>query len=141
MGAAGWLAWRVYGSSVTSADMTSDPTKLGALLDAIQHFEGGNPGDLNMRNNNPGNLKFANQAGATGADSRGFAIFPDYATGRDALAAQISLDLKRNPNQTLLDFISKYSPATDSNNPLAYASYVAKKLGASITDSLSSILG
>jgi hypothetical protein len=44
-------------------------------------------GSRSYNNNNPGNIKFgawAKEHGATGADEKGFAIFPDEATGRKA---------------------------------------------------------
>lgn len=37
-----------------------------------------------------------------------------------------------SPNMTLLQYISKYAPASDNNNPQAYASQIAKKLWVSI---------
>src|SRR5256885_11358908 len=46
-------------------------------------------GSRAWRNNNPGNIskgKFANDHGAIGGDSR-FAIFPDEATGKNAIVA------------------------------------------------------
>jgi hypothetical protein len=51
---------------------------------------GGSRGD---RNNNPGNVKygaFAIAHGATGADSGGFAIFPDFHAGASAAAALLN---------------------------------------------------
>jgi len=59
----------------------------------------------NIRNNNPGNLKFGDYAkahGATGADSGGFAIFPNMETGAKAQA-----DLLNSKYSQGLDTIQK----------------------------------
>lgn len=51
---------------------------------------GDGAGSRSFRNNNPGNIKFGDFAkahGATGADSSGFAIFPDEGSGKSAQAA------------------------------------------------------
>jgi hypothetical protein len=48
-----------------------------------------------VRNNNPGNLRFANQRGSTGKDENGFAIFPTREAGLVALEKQIRLDIGR----------------------------------------------
>lgn len=74
---------------------------LDQLAAAIQTVEGYYPpgtvvggtsfpnGSVAYRNNNPGNLNYVGQAGATGADANGYAIFPDYATGYAALISQL----------------------------------------------------
>jgi len=81
-------------------------------------FSGGaNQPPLSVRNNNPGNLKFANQAGAIGADSRGFAIFDSPESGMAAMRRQIELDTQTR-GMTLGQFINKYAPPSD-NNPTA----------------------
>ena len=61
----------------------------------------------NLRNNNPGNLKFAGQAGAVGQDKDGFAIFSSMDAG---VAAQ----------QALLK--SKYDQGLDTLHKLYYGS-------------------
>jgi hypothetical protein len=101
------------------------------LAGAIQRFEGACSG-LTCRNNNPGNLRAG--PGATGIDSRGIAIFPDYATGEAALQRQVDLNIGRG--LTLDEFFAGkpgvyagYAPAADSNNPSSYASAVAGWLG------------
>lgn len=53
---------------------------------------GGNAQTRGIRNNNPGNIiygDFARKLGATGADARGFAIFPTAQQGLDAIAANL----------------------------------------------------
>lgn len=122
---------------------------LQSLADAITNVEGG-PGNLNFRNNNPGNLKFAGQPGATGADpSNGFAIFPDMATGNQALLNQLNKDVSQNSSLTLTQYFAKYlgqsnylQPAvTNQGNPFTYASSVAGKLGVSPDTTLGQLFG
>jgi hypothetical protein len=62
------------------------------------------------RNNNPGNLKFgplAQAFGATGADDRGFAIFPNRLSGEEAQSALVKSD--RYKGLTLDQFGNKYA--------------------------------
>jgi hypothetical protein len=108
---------------------------LSTVANTIQTIEGWFPGSVSYRNNNPGNLKFAGQAGATGADSNGFAIFPDYQTGLAALDNQITLDASRG--LTISAFTQKYAPASDSNDPTSYAAQIANASGLSVNDPLS----
>ena len=90
-----------------------------------------------MRNNNPGNLKYAGQPGAVGADANGFAIFPSLDAGFAALNAQISKWINEFPSLTFTQFFAKYlgqadylnPKATNQGDPIAYADYVASKLG------------
>jgi len=115
------------------------------VADTIQKIEGYYPGTPAYRNNNPGNLTcnssgkpYAIQAGATGCDSSNFAIFPDYSTGYSALEAQIELDASRG--ETIQEFINKYAPASDGNDPTSYAASIASASGLSVTDLLSDAL-
>lgn len=102
---------------------------------AIAAFEGYNsPGSLAARNNNPGNLKFAGQAGATGQDANGFAIFPSAGAGFAALYNQLQLYIQNFPGYSLLQIMAHYlgqpSPTSDSQgNAYSYADYVSKSLG------------
>ena len=69
---------------------------------------------LNVRNNNPGNLKATDLATAKrfwgdrvqGVDGRGLGIFKDPEAGRSALEQQLKIDSSRGLN--LKDFINKY---------------------------------
>lgn len=109
---------------------------LSTFADAITHFEGG-PGDLNYRNNNPGNLRYAGQPGAIGQDSRGFAIFDSWESGMAALQRQIALDASRNPGWSISDFVNSYAPPSDSNpNNQNYANAIATALGVSTDTTL-----
>lgn len=68
-------------------------------------------------NNNPGNLKFAGQAGATMGEG-GFARFSSPEAGYQAIKNQIELDKSRN--MSLDAFITKYAPPTENDT----ASYI-----------------
>jgi hypothetical protein len=101
------------------------------LATSIQRFEGACSGQV-CRNNNPGNLRAG--PGSTGVDSRGIAVFPDYATGEAALQHQVDLNIGRG--LTLDEFFAGkqgvyagYAPAADSNNPSGYSATVAGWLG------------
>ena len=74
---------------------------------------------------NPGNLKFANQEGATGKDDRGFAIFSTPEEGWDALYRQIELDKGRD--LTLDKFVNKYAPPSE-NDTTAYRNFLQGEL-------------
>ena len=83
-----------------------------------------------VRNNNPGNLNFANQAGATkesGENGR-FAVFGSMQEGAAALYRQLQLYMKRGTN-TLSGIVNKYAPAGDNNNVGAYISALMKATG------------
>jgi uncharacterized protein (TIGR02594 family) len=73
---------------------------------------GGTRGD---RNNNPGNMKFGSLAqafGATHADDKGFAVFPDRASGDAAHDALLKSD--KYKGLTLDQFGNKYSEGSAS---------------------------
>ena len=114
------------------------------LAAAIARFEGSCPSPESCRNFNPGNLRAG--PGQVGTDSRGFAIFPDYATGEAALERQVDLNIGRG--LSLQEFFAGkpgvypgYAPAADSNNPAGYASTVAGWLGIDPTVPLASVPG
>ena len=91
------------------------------------------------RNNNPGNLNFANQAGASregGRNSR-FARFNTELDGIRAMYTQLKLHYSGksyaatkagHPFQTIKDIISAWAPENE-NNTKAYIANVSKKLG------------
>ncbi len=88
-----------------------------------------------QRLNNPGDLMFAGQLGATdhpvtGVDGkvRHYAEFETEEAGWTALSRQILLDAKRG--LTLRSFINKYAPAEDGNDPKSYLNQVANALQA-----------
>lgn len=67
-----------------------------------------------IANNNPGNLKFANQKGAT-QDSKGFAVFATVDEGAQALINDLTSKYNSGKYNTINDLMSVYSP--DSDNP------------------------
>lgn len=90
---------------------------------------GGASGDSpGMRNNNPGNLNFAGQAGAGRAGR--FAAFGSMAEGIAALDDQLQMYAGRG-NDTVRGIISKWAPPSDGNDTGSYIAEVAKKLGVS----------
>ncbi len=66
-----------------------------------------------VTNNNPGNLKYAGQAGAT-QDSNGFAVFQTPQDGAKALLADITAKMNSGKYATLNDLMSVYSPNSDN---------------------------
>jgi len=83
------------------------------------------PGTLAAKNNNPGNLRFVGQPGATQGEG-GFAKFATPEAGYSALKNQIRLDQDRG--LTLEKFINKYAPPSE-NNTAQYLSQMEKALG------------
>ena len=81
---------------------------------------------LSIRNNNPGNLRFANQPGATQGEG-GFARFETPQAGLSAMQRQIELDTQER-GLTLSKFINKYAPPSE-NKTTNYIDFVAKKTG------------
>lgn len=78
----------------------------------IYEFSGGTRA---WRNNNPGNLedgKFARNNGAIGTDGR-FAIFPDIATGFNAMANLLSTNAYQK--LTIQGAINRYAPPNENN--------------------------
>lgn len=88
-----------------------------------QSAPGQNGTQLAAANNNPGNLKFANQPGAELGDG-GFAKFKSPEDGLAALQSQISLDASRGA--TLASYISKYAPPSENDT----AGYIQKAAAA-----------
>lgn len=81
------------------------------------------------RNNNPGNLNFAGQAGASLERPGGrFARFETAFDGLRALARQLMLYAGRGIN-SVEKIISTRAPASDNNNTTAYIRAVSQRLG------------
>lgn len=89
---------------------------------------------LANRNNNPGNLRFIGQTGASQGQG-GFAAFNTPEEGYAALLNDLQAKLTGNsrsglkPESTLVDFTKVYAPASDNNAPGNYAAAIANKLG------------
>lgn len=107
----------------------------------IQKQEGFFPGSRAWRNNNPGNLRPNGMmfAGQTGVDPDGFAIFPDYQTGYNALITDLQTHFNRNPGQTLADFIHSYASSSPADQQASYIAALASGLGVSADTPLSQI--
>jgi hypothetical protein len=111
---------------------------LDQLKRAIAHEEGADRvGTVPQRLNNPGDLVYAHQPNAkphpiTGKDGkvRIYAEFDTPEHGWDALERQIRLDASRG--LTLAEFVRKYAPASDANNPTSYLAGVMRAIG--VTD-------
>lgn len=76
-------------------------------------------------NNNPLNLRFANQRESTGADDTGFAIFPNAPSGWRAAVRQITLDQGRG--LTVRQFLFKFAPPSE-NDTMNYLKFILKEL-------------
>jgi hypothetical protein len=113
-----------------------------AWANVIAQFEGFNsPGTRPARNNNPGDLKYLGQAGAVGADSGGFAVFPDPVTGFQALYRQLQKYVTDFPNFTILEIMAHYlgqvTPTVNAQgDAFTYAAAVASGLGVDISTTL-----
>lgn len=116
----------------------SDPQLGAASVVNIPTEAPGQPGieQLAHRNNNPGNLMFAGQPGATAGD-KGMAKFDDPSKGAAALTAQAQLDASRG--HTIESYLSKYAPAAAGNNTEKYIQGATTALGADRTTPLSQL--
>ena len=88
------------------------------------------------RNNNPGNIRYANQRGAIGS-AGGFAVFPDEQTGMDALYAL--LKTPKYANSSIRDAMKRYAPTQDGNNPKSYAAKIAARAGVPVDTKLNQL--
>ena len=101
-------------------------------------------GTLAYQNNNPGNLVYNSSSTgqiANGATPgiNGFASFPSYQAGYNALLSQIQS--YANQGLTINQMMNIYAPASQAgNNPTLYANTIATNLGVSTDTSLSDVL-
>lgn len=120
------------------ASVSASAPGIQQLVAAIQTQEGP------VQNNNPGNLLYAGQPGATGKDYRGFAIFSSLDAGTQAEASQISLDINRGtcatgaPVNTLRDLFNCLTPPS-ANDTAGYTSRVSSATGIDPDASLASV--
>ncbi len=91
--------------------------------------------------NNPGNLIYAGQSGATPVTVNGttWASWPTYDAGYQGLLNQIALDASRG--LTISQFTAKYAPAAAGNDPVTYAANIAAATGLSVNDPLAAAAG
>ncbi|XYD12639.1 hypothetical protein R1A27_34405 (plasmid) [Methylobacterium sp. NMS12] len=102
---------------------------------------GSGEGSRSFRNNNPGNIKygpFAQRMGATGADSAGFARFPDYAAGRKAQESLL-FNSDSYKDLTIGQAIARWAPGSDGNDPAGYAAQMAKAAGVGVDTKMSDL--
>lgn len=126
-----------------------------AWAKAIQEKEGfirpgvaGFPrGSRSWRNNNPGNIRytglFINLA--KGKDDKNFCVFETYEAGLNALClllkrAATGLSTIYRPEHSLLRFYEIYAPKSDGNDPVAYAKYVADRIGVDVETPIKKLL-
>lgn len=127
------------GAKFAAGEMLNGPTT-PAATSAPQRTSGGTIGapstaggraPRGIRNNNPGNLNFAGQAGASLESGPGarFARFGSMQEGVAALVRQIGLYVKRGRN-TIRKIVETYAPASE-NDTGAYVAAVARSMGLS----------
>ena len=109
---------------------------LKTLLTAQTQKEDFKPGNISFDQNNPGNLtgKVGNipiKGRGPGSRSR-FVVFNSLEDGIKAQAFQLDLVVKNQSragypkNPTLLQYIEKYAPVEDGNNPTQYTNFIVK---------------
>ena len=98
-------------------------------------------GNRAWRNNNPGNLK-------TGAHTRiqgsigsvgGFAVFPTYESGTQALAWLLRKRVYQN--KTVFDMVASFAPKGDRNDPVRYRKLIREKTGLDINRKIKDLSG
>lgn len=91
-----------------------------------------------IRNNNPGNLNYAGQEGATkeGGDNGRFAVFESMREGISALHRQIQRYMAKGIN-TIDAIVNKYAPSSDGNNVQAYIQQLVGATGKGANEALS----
>lgn len=128
-----------HGITGGSAPLALSPQQQAAQ-DSISNA--GFPALLNqprgIRNNNPGNLNYAGQSGATkeGGENGRFAVFSSMRDGIAALYKQIQLYFSRGVN-TIETVVNKYAPASDNNNVQAYIKQLVGATGKQADEQLS----
>lgn len=127
---------RISGLGTLGVLAILDDSTVNTIAQAIQTQEGYYPGSLAYENNNPGNLVYAGQSGAV-RGAGGFAKFPDYTTGYQALLNQIQLYASRGYTiqQMMNVYLGRDKDATpgvtDQGDSALYAFNVASALGTS----------
>ncbi|MGO2306671.1 MAG: phage tail tape measure protein [Providencia sp.] len=95
--------------------------------DWVQHDKF-NPNSRGFRNNNPGNLRDANnKVGLQGPEGDKMAVFASERDGLAAMSRQLMLDAEKGKNR-IDDYIRKYAP-TNENNTQGYIERVSKQTG------------
>jgi hypothetical protein len=129
------------------APVPATPTiKLEDFCLQIRNFEGWFPTSRSFKNNNPGNCRYSTVGYDASylpvlKDSKGFAVFKDYASGWRYLKNLVKLRISLHPDWTILDFLKVYAPSSDGNDPTHYAAVVAQKLGVTSAFKIKNISG
>src|SRR3954447_9092240 len=120
-------------------------SKIAAWAKAIQHQEGGKPGDLNMILNNPGNVKYSTLTAGWGGtkgrqatDGGWLCQFPTYDKGFQALCNFLTLGaqnklLSFHQARTLLAFTKVYAHPPNDNYAIGVAQALNVKVGTDIS--------
>ena len=124
------------------AGLGADPATVAAMAAGITQMEGFIPpnaqypkGSLAYQNNNPGNLVYAGQPGAS-PGAGGFAYFNTLAAGQAALNNQIAGQIDKGQSTT--QFFNQYAPCNTTNGAGAvqtcaatqnYINTIASQLG------------
>lgn len=152
-------AWRM-GKDAFEADQASGAGTTYVAADGTEYTTGGSGGASianyasmfgplagvrGIRNNNPGNLNFAGQRGATRENGKGrFAAFNTPEEGLHAMSRQLDLHFNGTsaaskkagrPLQSIADIVSAWAPPSENDTKL-YIAQVAKELGVSPTAKL-----
>lgn len=138
----------------TETTAASGPPMIDRFCLAIRDFEGG-PGSLNYILNNPGDCRPSPigylpkyepvEIVDTDTDPRypfhkgKFAKFPTYELGWEYLQALVLNWAHVQPEWTILDFFTNYSPASDSNPTQKYAEFVASHCGKTVETTLKEV--
>ncbi len=98
-------------------------------------------GRRNWRNNNPGNIgygdgKLVKRLGAIGK-AGGFAVFPDYETGRKAIFGVLKKDDFQS--RTVAKAIEVWAPKEDENNPERYKQFLNARTGLDLNRQVSGL--
>lgn len=94
--------------------------------------------NLPTQNNNPGDLRYAGQQGATEGKSN-FASFSNPQQGYAALLNDVQAKINNHPDWNLVDFSKVYAPSSDNNNTAQYAANLANQLKVSPTTNIGSL--
>lgn len=118
-------------------------SKLEAFCTAIRDFEG-KPGDLNYKNNNPGNCR-CSQVGYDAMYGKvkcinNFAVFLTYELGWLYLNNLVKGRVRNHKDWDFYKFFRVWAPTSDNNQPDHYAEVIAKRMDVPPTTKLSSIL-
>jgi len=140
----------IVGPQVRAALNGNTKSFIPQLAKAIEHHEGYFVGSRSYRNNSPANFKsgtltsYMIKLGAIGVDPQGFAKFPTYDIGFNALclflkdACTDKLRLYRG-SMTIAEFFHRYAPSSE-NNTQVYITQVCRKLGVEQTLQIKELL-